>query len=65
MCAEGSEAAVVDGDALSTEEMAKLVFVSFFTMPADCTFNDFATIMQNVAQTFCSQGRSRRLRPIA
>lgn len=56
MCAEGSEAAVVDGDALSTEEMAKLVFVSFFTMPADCTFNEFATIMQNVAQTFCSQG---------
>lgn len=56
MCAEGSEAATVDGDALSTEELAKLVFVSFFTMPSDCTFNEFATIMQNVAETFASQG---------
>ena len=56
MCAEGPDAATVEGDALTTEEMAKLVFVSFFTMPADCTFNEFATIMQNVAQTFCSQG---------
>lgn len=56
MCAEGSEAATVDGDALTTEELAKLVFVSFFTMPSDCTFNEFATIMQNVAETFASQG---------
>lgn len=56
MCAEGDAAKGLDGEALTTEQMAKVIFLSLLSMPSDCTFVQFGTIMENSAATLCAQG---------
>ena len=54
MCAD--DEAGVSGDPLTTEEMAQTVFLSFMSMPTDCTFVQFRLIMENAAETLYSKG---------
>ena len=41
----------LDGEKLSTDQLAQLVYLSFMLMPSDCTFEQFRAIAESVAQT--------------
>lgn len=38
-------------EALTTEELAKLLYATLYTLPTDCTFSQFRTLTQHTART--------------
>lgn len=44
-------------EALDTEDLAHLFYETLYTLPSDCTFAQFRTLLQNTADIMCSQGR--------
>lgn len=51
-----------DGEALSTDELAKLLYEAFFSLPSDCTFSQYATIVLNIANASLSPEKCDRVR---
>ena len=47
----------LDGDALSTDLMAQLVYLTLFSLPSDCTFSQFRAAMENAAGSMVMAGR--------
>ena len=43
--------------ALSTEDLAHLLYETLYTLPADCTFGAFRSLAQNMAEIMYRQGR--------
>ena len=43
--------------ALSTDDLAHLFYEALFTLPSDCTFSQFRTLVQNTANVMYKQGR--------
>lgn len=50
---DGSEAF----EPLNEEKLAHLFYETLYTLPSDCTFSQFRTLLQNTADIMCSQGR--------
>ncbi len=44
-------------EALTTEDLAHLFYKTLFTLPSDCTFSQFRTLVQNTAEMMYKQGR--------
>lgn len=44
-------------ESLNEEELAHLFYETLYTLPADCTFEQFRTLLQNTADIMCLQGR--------
>lgn len=44
-------------EALTTEDLAHLFYETLFTLPSDCTFSQFRTLVQNTAEMMYKQGR--------
>lgn len=44
-------------EALTTEELAHLFYETLFTLPSDCSFSQFRTLLQNMAEIMYHQGR--------
>lgn len=42
--------------ALSTEDLAHLFYETLYTLPSDCTFSQFRTLVENTADIMCQQG---------
>lgn len=47
----------LEGETLSTERMAQLVYLTLFSLPPDCTFSQFRAAMENVASSMVAIGR--------
>lgn len=47
----------LDGQALSTDLMAQLVYLTLFSLPSDCTFSQFRAAMENAASSMVMAGR--------
>ena len=51
----------IDGSAafesLSTEELAHLFYETLYSLPSDCTFSQFRTLLENTAEIMRRQGR--------
>lgn len=43
--------------ALTAEDIAHLFYETLYTLPVDCTFSQFRSLTQNMAQIMCKQGR--------
>ncbi|MCI5595350.1 MAG: VWA domain-containing protein [Lachnospiraceae bacterium] len=43
-------------EALSTDELAKLFYLTLFSIPSDCTFSQFRYVLQNTANILYKQG---------
>ena len=41
---------------LSTQDLARLFYSTLFTVPSDCTFSQFSTLLQNTAEIMYKQG---------
>lgn len=44
-------------ESLNEEELAHLFFETLYTLPSDCTFEQFRILLQNTADAMCLQGR--------
>lgn len=44
-------------ESLNEEELAHLFYETLYTLPSDCTFEQFRTLLQNTADIMCLQGR--------
>ena len=44
-------------EALDTKDLAHLFYETLYTLPSDCTFAQFRTLLQNTADIMCLQGR--------
>ncbi len=44
-------------DALSMKDLAALFYETLFSLPSDCTFEQFRSLLQNRADIMCAQGR--------
>lgn len=51
----------LDGEALTTEELAKLIYASLFSLPSDCTFARFAGVVENNAAHMLSRDKAHRV----
>lgn len=47
----------LEGQALSTDLMAQLVYLTLFSLPSDCTFSQFRAAMENAASSMVMAGR--------
>ncbi len=47
----------LDGEALTTEQLAHLVYLSFMQAPANCTFAQYRAIVENAAAILVDEGR--------
>lgn len=52
MCNDDS----LEGESLTTEQLGKLLYVTLFSIPADCTFSQFRVIMENACTAMIEQG---------
>lgn len=43
-------------EALDTSKLAKLFYVTLLSLPSDCTFAQFRSVLQNTANVLCEQG---------
>lgn len=50
-CGDGLE-----GDALSVEQLAKLLYLSLFWLPSDCTFSQTRVIIENACEAMIGRG---------
>ena len=46
----------IEGDTLTTGQLAQLTYLTLFSLPADCTFSQFRVIMENAAEMMVEQG---------
>lgn len=46
----------IEGDALTTGQLAQLTYLTLFSLPTDCTFSQFRVIMENTAEAMVEQG---------
>lgn len=44
-------------ESLNTDELAELFYRTFYTLPPDCTFSQFRSLMQNTANNMWKEGR--------
>ena len=44
-------------EALSTKQIAELFYQTLYSLPADCTFSEFRTLLQNTANIMWKQGK--------
>lgn len=44
-------------EALGTEQIAELFYLTLYSLPADCTFSEFRTLLQNTANIMWKQGK--------
>ena len=44
-------------EALTTEDLAHLFYETLFTLPSDCSFSQFRTLVQNMSEIMYHQGR--------
>lgn len=47
----------LDGEALSTDRMAQLVYLTLFSLPSNCRFTQFRAAMENAASSMVVAGR--------
>lgn len=43
-------------EGLSTDDLAHLFYRTLYTLPSDCTFSQFRTLVENMADIMCRQG---------
>lgn len=46
----------IEGNALTTGQLAQLTYLALFSLPTDCTFSQFRVIMENTAGMMVEQG---------
>ena len=46
----------LEGDSLTTGQLAQLTYLTLFSLPADCNFSQFRVTMENAADTMAEQG---------